>query len=101
MEYLQRRIIVYSIMYYEQSESCIEDFEFDSLSKQLVEMMETCTKEECRSTRYWYVLYDFDGSTGFFIYGRLNKEDKDYLSNMAAYIHKMWKSGGYQNGKRN
>lgn len=81
-------------MYYEQAESCIEDFEFDGLSRQLVDMMKACTEQECRSTRYWYVLHDFDGSTGFFIYSRLNDDDKQYLSDMAAYIHKLWKSGG-------
>ena len=31
ISYLQRRIIVYSIMYYEQNESCVPDKYYDSI----------------------------------------------------------------------
>ena len=34
--YLQRRIIVYSIMYYECDESCVSDNYYDRMSQQLV-----------------------------------------------------------------
>lgn len=91
MSYLQRRIIVYSIMYYEQNESCVSDSYYDSVSKQLVDMMRTCDKKDLMKTAYYYAMYDFDGSTGFDIPSRLTKHDREYLTNIASHIHKLWR----------
>lgn len=89
--YLQRRIIVYSIMYYEQNESCVSDAYYDSISRQLVEMMQTVPFEELRKSMYYYAMYDFDGSTGFDIPSRLTKYDREYLGYIAATVHQSWK----------
>lgn len=91
ISYLQRRIIVYSIMYYEQNESCVPDSYYDSISHQLVAMMKSCDKSELRKSTYYYAMYDFDGSTGFDIPSRLTKYDREYLGNIAAHVHKQWK----------
>lgn len=88
MSYLQRRIIVYSIMYYELSESCITDKDFDELSYQLVELMKATPKEICKKSQYWYAMYDFDGSTGFDIPDRLTDSDRDYLTKIAHQVLK-------------
>ena len=90
ISYLQRRIIVYSIMYYEFGESCISDKEYDSISYQLVELQKRASKEEVRASIYYYAMYDFDGSTGFDIPSRLTKKDREYLTNLASYIHMRW-----------
>ena len=37
-------------------------------------------------TQYGYVMYDFDGTTGFDLYSRLNEKDKRYLMQLARYI---------------
>lgn len=86
MSYIQRRIIVYSIMYYELNESCISDKDFDELSHQLVELMNSTDIRECEQTTYWYCMYDFDGTTGFHLYDRLNKHDKEYLRRIANMV---------------
>lgn len=91
ISYLQRRIIVYSIMYYEKDESCVSDSEYDLISKQLVELTNSSTKAECEASTYWYAMYDFDGSTGFDIPSKLTKEDKELLTNIAMHVHKRWK----------
>ena len=91
ISWLQRRIIVYSIMYYEMSESCITDKSFDELSHQLVELMNSNPKEVLEQTTYWYVMYDFDGSTGFDIPSRLTKHDLEYLTIIASHVYKQWK----------
>lgn len=91
ISYLQRRIIVYSIMYYENNESCISDEKYDGVSRQLVELMKNVTPEELEKSTYYYAMHDFDGSTGFDIFGRLTSYDKEYLSNIAAHVYKMWK----------
>ena len=92
MSYIQRRIIVYSIMYYELSESCITDKDFDELSHQLVELMKSTPKEICKKTQYWYAMYDFDGSTGLDIPDRLTDSDRDYLTGIAQQVLKNWRS---------
>lgn len=92
ISYIQRKIIIYSIMYYELNESCITDKDYDELSHQLVELMKAVPKRICKETQYWYCMYDFDGSTGFDIPNRLTDKDKDYLTNIAKHILSSWRS---------
>ena len=78
-------------MYYEHDESCVSDAYYDSISRQLVELQRTCDPAEFRRSPYYYAMYDFDGSTGFDIPSRLTKYDREYLTNIAAHVHKQWK----------
>ena len=91
ISYLQRRIIVYSIMYYENDESCVSDAEYDSISRQLAAMQKQVSQEELEKTTYYYAMFDFDGSTGFDIPARLLKKDRAYLTRLANVIHSQWK----------
>lgn len=91
INYIQRRIIIYSIMYYELNESCITDKDYDELSQQLIELMKSTSKEILEQTNYWYCMYDFDGSTGFYIPDRLTDSDKEYLTNIAEHVLKRWR----------
>lgn len=92
ISYLQRRIIVYSIMYYERDESCISDRQYDMISQQLVHLQSSVDEEEFKKSTYYYVMYDFDGSTGFHLYSRLNKKDKEWLGRIADMVYKQWKN---------
>lgn len=83
---LQRHIIIHSITYYYLDNSTISDKKFDELSKELVQLMEQASEEELETTDYWYCMYDFDGSTGFYLYDRLTKYDKQYLTKIAQYV---------------
>ena len=94
ISYLQRRIIVYSIMYYEMNESCITDMEYDAISKQLVHLQLSVDKTEFEQSQYYYAMHDFDGSTGFDIPGRLTKEDRTHLGKVAQMVYQQWKPGG-------
>ena len=94
---LQRWIIVHSILYYELDSSIVEDKTFDANSKQLVQMQHDYPNE-AKASDYWYVFYDFDGSTGFDLYHRLNKEDKNWLHHIANHVLKLNK-GGIRHGK--
>lgn len=99
ISWLQRRIIVYSIMYYEMSESCISDKSYDELSHQLVELMNSNPQEVLEQTTYWYAMYDFDGSTGFDIPDRLTKSDREYLTTIASHVQKQYRESRYGNNK--
>ena len=91
ISYLQRRIIIWSIMYYEYDESCVPDSTYDSVSHQLVELQKQTSLEEFKKSRYYYAMHDFDGSTGFDIPSRLTKKDREYLGLLVTIIHDKWK----------
>ena len=90
ISYLQRRIIVWSIMYYEHNESCVSDLVYDAVSYQLVELQNSVSKEQVRASTYYYAMHDFDGSTGFDIPSRLTKYDREYLTHIACMVYNMW-----------
>lgn len=86
--YLQRYIIVHSIIYYELDDNVISDKEFDSAARQLVEMQKQLGRRKLKDTMYYYCMYDFDGSTGFHLYDRLIPFDKQYLTQIARNVLK-------------
>ena len=83
VEFLQRKIIINSIFYYNRNTNFLSDKEFDELCRQLVSLQSQINIDD---TMYGYVFYDFDGTTGFHIYGRLNDHDKNYLDNIVTHI---------------
>lgn len=87
---LQRWIIVHSILYYELNDSIIEDKQFDDNARQLVKLQKE-HPSDAKCSDYWYVFHDFDASTGFYIYSRLNKHDKKYLTSIAQFVSKQSK----------
>lgn len=89
IDYLQRRIIVSSIIYYELDDSVISDATYDGLSRQLKSLMDEC--ENVEDSKYWYVFKDWDGSTGYFLYHNLSAEDRQYLDTIAYHVHKAYK----------
>jgi len=91
VSYLQRRIIVHSILYYESNKSVISDRQFDDLCHQLVQMQSEVDFAEFRKSTYYYAMHDFDGSTGFDIPSRLTKYDHEYLTNIASHVYEQWK----------
>ena len=92
IEYIQRRIIIYSIQYYELNQSIISDKDYDKLSKYLCKLKDKY-KGVYETTEYYYCLYDFDASTGFYIYDRLSKKDKIKLRHIAEHILMLYNGG--------
>lgn len=88
IDFLQRKIIVNCIAYYELNTNKLSDKEYDDLSRQLVMMQEDPNIDIMHDTQYGYCMYDFDGSTGFDLYHRLNEHDKQYLMSIALLILK-------------
>lgn len=96
INFLQRKIILNCIAYYELNTNRLSDKEYDELSYQLVELQKDV---DIQDTEYGYAMYDFDGSTGFHLYDRLNTHDREYLMNIACHalhisIRKPKKKGG-------
>lgn len=87
ISYLQRRVIVACIAYYELDATVISDTDYKELAEQLVEY-QTKYKEDAEKSTYWYVMSDFCVSTGFDIYDKLNEHDKEYLTIIASHVIK-------------
>lgn len=79
INHLQRKIILNSIMYYMYDKSFISDHFYDSCCKQLVKLQEEYGPGFVDDSMYGYAYYDFDGSTGYHLYGRLTKDDKQNI----------------------
>lgn len=93
ISYLQRKIILNSILYYEFDKSTLPDKVFDELSHQLVEMQLNYKGNIENDTEYGYMMCDFDGSTGFDLSSRLNYEDREYLTSITThYIQRHYTS---------
>ena len=92
--YLQRQIIVHSIIYYQMSENVILDSQFDAIGKQLVLLRKRMGESEYCKTQYYYCFKEFDASTGFYLWDALNDGDKKYLKLIAGFVLKTYKRGG-------
>lgn len=80
INFLQRKIILNSILYYEYNRNNISDHFYDDMCEQLVALQkEYSMNNDILDTMYGYIYYDFDGSTGYHLYGRLKPEDKRIL----------------------
>lgn len=90
IDFVARYIIIHSILYYEMDESIISDKKFDRKAQSLVSLMEKYPKS-LKKSMYYNVIYDFDGSTGFHLYGRLTKSQKRYHKQIAYNVLKHYK----------
>lgn len=91
---LQRRILIYSIQYYKMSETVISDKEYDSISRQLLQLQKTASKADREGSQYWYVFNNFDANTGFDLYDRLTERDQNYLMRIASLVLSSYQEKG-------
>jgi len=75
---LSRFIIYHSILYYNLSDSIISDFAFDRNAKQLYKLMIDNPSHFLKS-KFYYVMKDFNGNSGFGLCEHLTENDKKYF----------------------
>lgn len=88
IELLQKWIIVHSVLYYELNDSVVSDYMYDINCNQLVEYIKKYPKS-FRKSNYHLIFKDFDGSTGFHLYKRLNKVQKSEMLSIALSLIKL------------
>lgn len=96
INFLQRKIILNSILYYEYDMNSLPDNFYDDICRQLVDYQKQYSEigNIFEDSEYGYVYYDFDGSTGYHLYGRLNEDDRKYLDLITVtYINNRRKRG--------
>ena len=76
ISHLERRILIYSIAYYDYDESIVSDNDYEEISRQLIEMCKKHTND-FRQSELFYIFFDYDGSTGFHLSKRLIKKDRN------------------------
>ena len=87
ISFLQRVILIHSFLYYMLDNSIWSDSKYDEIARQLVQYQKGLLEYQIiRYTQYGYVFYDYDGTTGFDLYYRLNKKDKKRISEIARYL---------------
>lgn len=87
ISFLQRVILIHSYLYYEKDNSIWTDKQYDEIAKQLAEMQKPKTAIWIQNkTQYGYAFYDFDGTTGFLLWDRLKKKDKEQIAGIAGSI---------------
>lgn len=89
VSYLQRRVLVYSMAYYNQDTNIVGDMEYDGVSRQLAKMQANLSPREFQRTRYGYAFEGFDGSTAFDIPSKLSVEDYEYLHRITMHVISM------------
>lgn len=99
VNYWQRKVIVWSILYYQWDISVVSDHYFDEKSKLLVKLQSGLTKEELSKTTYGYVMFDFDGCTGFDLRSRLTKDDRTYLGRISSMVELQYEQERKRNGE--
>lgn len=75
IELLERSLLVNSYAYYVMSESIMSDFTYDKNARQLVDMKKWYP-DDFKHSRYYPIFHDFEGSTGFDLIARVNKDQE-------------------------
>ena len=84
MSFLERKILLNSILYYDYNTNIISDFHYNEISQQLAQMIKERPTLLAKS-RYGYAFKGFEGSTGFDLFAKLTKEDQLYLRSIVDY----------------
>lgn len=89
IEFLQRKVILNCIAYYELNKSPLSDDYYLNMCEYLIELQDQYDLiDDILNTRYGYVTHDLDVSTGFDLYYRLTESDREYLMDICKDISK-------------
>ena len=84
---LQRIVILHSYIYYNLDDSVISDFEYNSKAHRLAEYKNNYPELWKNSKYYKQFGDDYDGSTGYGLYERLDPEQQEIIRYIAKFRH--------------
>lgn len=85
INYLQRRIIVYSYIYYELNDNVISDKDYDALCRKLVKYKNDYPDLWKGSEYYKQFSDDYNGATGFNLFHELNDRQKKIILSIVKF----------------
>lgn len=98
IEFLQRKVILNCIAYYELNKSPLSDYYYLNMCEYLIELQDQYDLiDDILNTRYGYVTHDFDVSTGFDLYYRLTESDREYLMDICKRYFERKENGRQRN----
>ncbi len=83
---LQKQVILWSVLYYSYDYSEVSDFRYNEVAEKLMELQHGESLEVCKQTRFWYVMSDFDCSTGYYLHANLTASDKEMFETLAKNV---------------
>lgn len=90
LDWLCRKIIIHSIIYYDYSANIISDQDYDKLARQL-ERLGNENKDKISKCYYYECLKDYTAATGFDLKDRLEDGHRKYLEHLAGMFLKQYK----------
>lgn len=85
MDYLCRKLIILSIIYYDFNDNIVTDQEYDKVAKRLDTMVKM-NKKRLPECYYYEILKDYTPATGFDMKYKLTEEHRKYLEHIANYV---------------
>lgn len=85
VNFLQRMIIVQSYIYYELNENVLSDADYNELVQQLLELKSAYPDLWKKSEYFKQYGADYDGSTGFDLYLKLDSKQKEIIQVIANH----------------
>ena len=79
IDFLQRKIIIHSYIYYERGDNVISDSQYDVMCKRLVTYKNEYPDLWVKSEYYKQFGDDYNGATGFTLYHDLNEKQKQII----------------------
>lgn len=83
LDWLCRKIIIHSIIYYDYNTNIISDPDYDKLARQLEKLVNE-NRDKISSCYYYECLKDYTAATGFDLKDRLEDEHRKYLEHLAG-----------------
>lgn len=77
IQLLQRSILVNSFAYYELNDNILSDFQYDTNTRQLLELRKN-NPEDYKKSRYYKYFDNFESGTGFDLTSRIRKDEDLY-----------------------
>lgn len=85
ISFLERFILLHSIIYYHLNSTVITDKQYDEYARYLEKLIKL-NEKEFKESQYYYAFINYSPSTGFDLYDKLSNHDKQYLHHLASNI---------------
>lgn len=90
LDWLCRKIIIHSIIYYDYNTNIISDPDYDELARQLERLVNE-NRDKISTCYYHECLKDYTAATGFDLKDRLTDEHRKYLEHLAGMFLAQYK----------
>lgn len=99
LDWLCRKIIIHSIIYYDYDTNIISDQDYDKLARRLEKLVND-NRDSISNCYYYECLKDYTAATGFDLKNRLEDKHIKYLEHLAGMFLEQYKLSAVKNEGR-